>query len=288
MAKIGLVLKSSIPAALELARTIISWAEKNGHAVLVEESSKNGFKNCTTASAQEIIDQADPVISLGGDGTLLGVARLIKQHSPVLLGVNFGRLGFLTEIAPEGIIQSLEQTLSGAAPIANRSMLKVECFEAGKCIFSEQALNDVVVQKEARAGLLELDVFVEEHDLMRIRGDGLIFSTPTGSTAYSMAAGGSIAYPSLEITLVTPICPHSLTYRPLIIPNDLTARVRIPEYDSPIYVTVDGQVSCEIKTGVEVVITRAAATVRFARSASSNYFSILRNKLNWGIANKAQ
>jgi NAD+ kinase len=216
---------------------------------------------------------------------LLGVARENAKYSPILIGVNFGNLGFLTEISPNELIKTLEAVLSDKAKIGTRSMLQAQCYRNGKLVFDIQAFNDIIVQKGTRSRLLELDVFMNSIDIMRIRGDGLIFATPTGSTAYSMAAGGSIAYPSLDVILLTPICPHSLTNRPIILPNKAKLEVNIPDYDGDVYISSDAQAAFTLQTGDRVEISDSPHKARIALSDKHDYFSILRSKLNWSIPN---
>lgn len=288
MATVGIVLRPGIKAAVVLAQEVLKWAEKHGHDVRVEKAAAKLLGAPKLAvTAEELAHCADPIVSLGGDGTLIGVARYVGTPSPVLLGVNFGNLGFLTELAPRELIETLEAVFAGEAVCGERTMLLARVYRAGELVFSSQAVNDVVIQKGTRDRLPELDFSVNKEDVMRIRGDGVIVATPTGSTAYSLAAGGSIAYPRLGVFLVTPICPHSLTVRPLILPNDVTVRVSVPDYDGRLYVMIDGQVSFKFAAGDVIELCRAENTVKFVRSSSKSYFEILRTKLNWGIANSS-
>jgi NAD+ kinase len=203
------------------------------------------------------------------------------------VGVNFGNLGFLTEVRPQELFSVLEQALENKVASAERVLLFVQVIRDGSVIFESQAVNDAVVQKGARSPLPELDLSVNEHDVARIRADGIIIATPTGSTAYSLAAGGSIAHPSLSVFLVTPVCPHSLTNRPLILPGSSTVGVKLPHFKEDAWVTIDGQVSQQLKSGDFVRVTQAKQTVRFVISPDKSYFDILRTKLNWGVPNKA-
>jgi NAD+ kinase len=225
-------------------------------------------------------------VTLGGDGTLIGVARYVRGSSPVFVGVNFGNLGFLTEVRPDELMKTLEDALAGKVSCAERVLLHVVVERDGKNVFESQAVNDVVVQKGARAPLPELDLGVNGHDVARIRADGIIFATPTGSTAYSLAAGGSIAHPSLSVILVTPVCPHSLTNRPLILPGSARIELELPKFHDEVLVTVDGQVSESLQPGDKVKVSQAKQAVRFVISEDESYFDILRTKLNWGVPNR--
>ena len=289
MAILGLVIKSAAPKVKALVEELELWCKAKKHQLCYEErSAKLLGQNEPGVDRAVLVKKADPIVILGGDGTLIGVARETNGESPLMLGVKFGTLGFLTELSPEELIPSLDSIFEGSAQVANRTLLKASVCTNKNKVFESQAVNDVVVQKGSRSKLLELDVYFNGRDLMRIRGDGLIFSTPTGSTAYSLAAGGSIAYPSLDVTLVTPICPHSLTYRPLILPGDVELEVRVPNYQGDVYVTVDGQVSYELHSADLVKICQANNKIRFVRSPNLDYFTILRSKLNWGIPNKSE
>jgi NAD+ kinase len=237
-------------------------------------------------SNRELVEKADPIITLGGDGTLIGVARHVKGRSPLFVGVNFGNLGFLTEVRPDELFTVLETALAGKASSAERVLLFVQVEREGRVVFESQAVNDVVVQKGAKSRLPEFDIEVNGHDLARIRADGVIFATPTGSTAYSLAAGGSIAHPALSVILVTPICPHSLTNRPLIMPGSSKIEVRLPAFDDEVLVTVDGQLSEALLPGDLIKVVQAKQSVRFVISQEKSYFDILRTKLNWGVPNR--
>lgn len=286
MAEIGLVIRPGVKEAINLAVKFLSWAKNSQHSVIVESESARLLNTPSVSyqilNAAELISQASPIVTLGGDGTLIGIARLVADKTPVMIGVNFGQLGFLTEIAPDELIDTVESVLAGKSRLGERGMLKVTVERDGLCLFASQAVNDAVVQKEARERLAGFDLSVDGQNVMRSRSDGLIISTPTGSTAYALSAGGPIVYPLLDVVLVTPICPHSLTNRPLILPSSSEVVISIPPYEGKLLLSVDGQESTDLKSGDKVVITRASHKVRFVRSASQTYFDILRSKLNWG------
>ncbi len=293
MAPVGIVIKPKIKAAVPLAVQIFDWLQKRNHEICFDPSShkilakKINSTNFQIMEIEKLAKVADPIITLGGDGTIIGVARYVDKTSPIMIGVNFGNLGFLTEIHPSEALRALEEVIQGKALFEERAMLLVEVKRNGEQIFCSQAVNDVVVQKGVRESLLNMDIDSDGVELMRLRADGLIIATPTGSTAYSLSASGSIVHPSLEVVLLTPICPHSLTNRPLILNNNSSIRIRIPEYGGKVFVIVDGQISTPIMPGDELYITRAQNKVRFVKSSVKNYYEILRTKLNWGIANKS-
>ncbi len=288
---IGLVIKPGIGAATELGVRVVEWGTKRGYSIFVDGRSEGilagrGGK-VSAVRIEEIAANSDIVVSLGGDGTLIGAARHITDQPCVMVGVHFGTLGFLTEIKPEELIATLEKVIRGQATIGERQMLDCRVMRGGKEQFYSNAINDLVVQKGTKDRLLDIDISVDGHPLARVRADGLIIATPTGSTAYSLAAGGSIVHPELSVMLITPICPHSLTIRPLVISAESSLEVSFTRYEGEIFATVDGQVSSSIKSGDTVAVTRAKHRVRFVRSPSRTYFDILTAKLNWGIPNRA-
>jgi len=288
MAAIGLVIRAGNERVVALARELVGWCTMRSATILAESNTARllGLSSAGLHS-KDLVEQADPIVTLGGDGTLIGVARHVRGRSPLFVGVNFGNLGFLTEVRPDELFPTLEQALLGTVECAERVLIVVEVWREGKVIFESQAVNDIVVQKGARSRLPELDVSVNGDDVARIRADGLIVATPTGSTAYSLAAGGSIVHPSLNVILVTPICPHSLTNRPLILPGSSAISVELPPFDDEVLVTVDGQMSQILQAGDVVKIHQARQTVKFVISPQKGYFDILRTKLNWGVPNRA-
>lgn len=286
--RVGLVVRAGNEKAVALARELLAWCKERNLEVDVDAQAAKSLNLGTAGlSHREIVERADPIVTLGGDGTLIGAARFVKGKSPLFVGVNFGNLGFLTEVRPTELFLVLENALHNKVSCAERVLLFVQVVRDGNVIFESQAVNDAVVQKGARSPLPELDLSVNEHDVARIRADGIIIATPTGSTAYSLAAGGSIAHPALDIFLVTPVCPHSLTNRPLILPGSSAVGVKLPHFKDDAWVTIDGQVSQQLQSGDFVRITQAKQTVRFVISPDKSYFDILRTKLNWGVPNKA-
>lgn len=290
-APIGLAVRPGIKEAVSLAQEVSAWAKKRGVGVCCLGETAELVSDPDVAilpDPAELLLQCDPVITLGGDGTLIGLGRHVGEQSPVMLGVNFGTLGFLTEIAPNELFSTLSRFYEGTPlEIEERSLLSASVHRDEREIFRCQAVNEALVQKGTRDRLLSLDLFVEGDPVMRYRGDGVIIATPTGSTAYSLAAGGSIAFPSLDVSLITPICPHSLTIRPLILPLSLSLAVRVPDYQGEVFLLVDGQESCLIESGDTVSFERSPHKVRFVKSPKQSYFEILQRKLNWGKPNQA-
>ena len=287
MATIGLVIKPGIERALELGREVVKWGRKAGHDLLFEQGTAELLHQKRGVAAEKLVHRADPIVILGGDGTLIGVARHVNSHSPLLLGVNFGHLGFLTEVAPSELMTTLRDIFRRKVGIGERNMIQADIFRGREKIFSSQAVNEAVLIKGATDRLMDLDMEVDGEAVMRLRADGVIVATSTGSTAYSLAAGGSIAHPELPVLLVTPLCAHLLASRPLILKLDSEVTLSVPPYDGQVFLSIDGQVSERVLCGDQVKIGRSKHKVRFVRSPSRSYFEILRTKLNWGIANQA-
>lgn len=288
MRSIGLAIKPGIEQARILGQQIDVWAAERNLEVLAENitATNLGFKSGVTA--EQLVASSDVVLTLGGDGTFLSIARHVSKHSPIIIGVNFGTLGFLTEFSPEEIFDVLEKAFMPQPNVATRSMLSVGVSRDGHAVFNAQALNDAVFLKGAQDRLLDIDISVDSRAVARLRADGLIVATPTGSTAYSLAAGGSIVVPELPVTLVTPICPHSLTARPFIVGIDSCIAISIPSYEGSVFVNVDGQSAFELKAGDIVTIRKSPHLVRYIKSTSKSYFEILRAKLNWAVGNNAK
>lgn len=285
MSLIGIFTRYKGAAVQNAVEIIENWAKQNSYKLLFEKKSAALLGTKSDLTLNQLADNCDPIITLGGDGTLLRVARNIAEKDRTIVGVNLGKLGFLTEITVDEIEASLSNYISGNAVLSDRAMLKVELIRGGKTILQSRALNDIVVIKSGKSPLVDLDIVKDLDNVMRIRADGLIFATPTGSTAYSLAAGGSLVYPSLSVLLLTPICPHSLTNRPLILPLESKYFVRIPEFDGELVASMDGQEDADLKAGDQIVISKARVSVRFLRASDKNYFDILRSKLNWAVNN---
>lgn len=285
MYTLGIVAKYNRPELLAVVSQVEAWAAAKSIKVFFEAESATLINKGNGLPVEDLVRVCNPLITLGGDGTLIRIARHAADFDRTIIGVNFGNLGFLTEVAPEDLIQTLDTFLAKKVQLANRAMIKAQVFRAGKEVFSCRALNDAVILKSSLTSLIDLDITKDQEEMMRLRADGLIFATPTGSTAYSLAAGGSIAYPALSVLLITPICPHSLTNRPLIMPLEAEYFVSIPEYEGSVTLTMDGQESFELISGDLIKLTKAKASLQFVRSASKSYFEILRSKLHWSRAN---
>lgn len=287
MIAVGLVVKPGISQAIDLAHEIVGWAERKKISLFVEDSSAQFLgRPVQVLSAEKLVERTDPIITLGGDGTLVSMVRHFHGKSPILLGVNFGQLGFLTEVSPPETIATIESVLAGKVKLDERAMLSSQVIRNGEVVFEFQALNDVVIQKGARERLPSIDVTVNGESALRARADGLIVATPTGSTAYSLSAGGSIVHPSLDAMLVTPMCAHTLTLRPLIVPLAVKLEVGMPGFEGKVFLSVDGQADEPLLPGDRVLFTKSPNICRLVGSPSKSYFDILRTKLNWSVPNK--
>jgi NAD+ kinase len=231
---------------------------------------------------EEMSSKMDLLIVLGGDGTLLGAARQFSESEVPILAVNLGGLGFMTSVTVEEAFPLLEDVLAGRHRLSPRMMLKAELLRGGEIIERGQALNDAVVTKGALSRLLDLDLSVNGSFLGRYRADGLIVSTPTGSTAYSLAAGGPILYPVLQAFVLTPICPHMLTNRPLVLPDNVRLELDFNALEEQAYLTLDGQVGHELMRGDRIMISKSPYRVMLVRPQEQTYYKVLRSKLRWG------
>jgi NAD+ kinase len=250
--------------------------------ILVEEESARKLGYDKTFEMEHVGEGADLIIVLGGDGTLLNVSRHGKRKEVPILGINLGGLGFLTETSVEELPATLAKVLKGDFGISKRIMLDVSVKRERDSIFSITLLNDAVITKDALARIIDIETYVNDEYLTTYKADGLILSTPTGSTGYSLAAGGPLLYPSLPNIIVTPICPHTLTNRPIILPENVEVRAQLKSKEEKVVLTLDGQVGFPLQYNDEVTIKKSSHTVNLIKSSSRGYFEILRTKLKWG------
>jgi len=287
---IGIVAKPKSERALELARQLIQWVEaKKIPYYLGEElvETLGSGAEVGVASRSEITSHCNPVVVLGGDGTFISVSRHPGKSPTTIIGVNVGTLGFLTEITADEMLKTVESVLSGEAEIEERNLLEVKLIRAGKTIAEYFALNDAVLTKEALARIFAVECNVDGQFATVVRGDGLVVSSRSGSTADSVAAGGSIVHPQVDALLITPISPFSLTTRPLVVPGKSRINLQLPESNGEggqeVHLTVDGQTGSPLQGGDLIEVTTSKRSVRFAKSPSKNYFQILATKLKWAL-----
>lgn len=288
VSRVGIVAKSHLRAATPHLIEIGAWLEARGIEPVFETATAVLMPDAPArrvADKQSLVKDVDIVVVLGGDGTLLSIADCIGAAGSgiPMLGVNFGSLGFLTEVTLPELYPSLEAALSGRAPIEERMMLHTTTLRNETTYAEHIALNDVVVTKAARSRMIDLSVSIGGEFVTRVKADGLIVATPTGSTAYNLAAGGPIVQPTLDALLLTPIAPHTLTNRPIVIPASSSVRVQpVMEDRDEVYVTFDGQAGFQLQAGDEIRICRAEQTLRLVRPSTRSYFEVLREKLKWG------
>jgi NAD+ kinase len=277
----------SRPRREDIARVVpplVDWLQAHGaHVACDSETSDCLGQSAVQARKREDLPTCtDLLIVLGGDGTLLSAARLAAQRKVPILAVNLGGLGFLTTVSQDELYSILEEIFSGKHRVSERVMLEAEVVRGGSVIRTQIALNDAVLNKAALARIMDLELRVDGEYVTTYKADGLILSTPTGSTAYSLAAGGPIVYPIVEAFVVTPICPHTLTNRPIVIPDSVTIDIDFKAEDELVYLTLDGQVGVELSRGDHIRVRKAAEKLLLVRPAKKTYYQILRNKLKWG------
>lgn len=278
----GIITKHNKPEALSLAREIAGWLAARGIRVLVEKEVAEHIGSSDHIERDDIPSHADLLIVLGGDGTLLSVARLSRVESIPVLGINLGGLGFLTEISAEETFPVLDKILAGDFETEQRQMLKATICRQGESIGESMVLNDIVINKGVLARIIDLETYIDGAYLTTFKADGLILATPTGSTAYSLAAGGPIVYPSLNSIIVNPICPHTITNRPLVVPDTATVKVILKTTNQNVHITLDGQVGMPLQGGDVVEVKKAPGHIQLIRSPYKTYFELLRTKLRWG------
>jgi NAD+ kinase len=283
---VGIIFKPHFEPARTEAGKLAEWLKKRGVNVFAEEmiATANDLESREISST--IPADVEWVVVLGGDGTLLGAARRVGTYGVPILGVNLGGLGFLTEIPLQRLYAVMEIMLQGRLELESRLMLETRVVRNGKEICRFEVLNDIVINKGALSRIIDLGVYINEQFLTTFRADGLIISTPTGSTAYNLSAGGPILYPTVSNFILTPICPFTLTNRPIILPDNDQIRITMgKESEEKVSLTFDGQVGFDFYYRDIVLINKSSKEIRLVKSPDQTYFEILRTKLMWGGAN---
>jgi NAD+ kinase len=277
---VGLVAKYQEPKAAQMVRWLIPWLKKRGKKVCVENGlARAGAQSC---SKKEMAARADLIVSLGGDGTLLNIAPLVERPEVPILGVNMGGLGFITEVAVDEMEAILTKTLDGDYEVERRMTLEIRVIGKKRRTRKFRVLNDAVITKGARSRIIDLETYVGDDYLCTYRADGLIISTPTGSTAYSLAAAGPILEPTLGAIVLAPICPHTLTNRPIVVPSNAAIRVTLRSFGDTVILIPDGQPGVRLNNGDQVEARDYGMPVSLIKIPSRSYYEILREKLKWG------
>jgi len=262
---------------------LLKWLEQRDIRVSCDPETASCLSTpCAAHPREELPAVCEMLIVLGGDGTLLAAARLMTDHNVPVLPVNLGRLGFLTSVTLEDMYAVLEQALYGQVRYSERVMLDAQVIRKTTMVHHARALNDAVLNKATLSRIIDLQLLVDGEFVCEYKADGLIIATPTGSTAYSLAAGGPIVYPAVPAFVITPICPHTLTNRPIVLPDTAHLEVNYREGDVPIYLTLDGQVGFELLPQDRIGVVAAPEPLRVVRPLHKTYFSVLRDKLKWG------
>lgn len=286
--RIGIVLKPHQPEALKTICELVVWlAERDIKLVGGPQIERERIEHQTGCAVDEIKEDeiardSDLILVLGGDGTMIATARMIGDREVPVLGVNYGGLGYLAEFRIEELYAGLESILAGNYRLDRRVMLSVEVRSGEAASHSNRVLNDVVINKSALARIIEIEAYFNRQYVNSFRADGLIISTPTGSTAYNLSAGGPVIFPSMNAVVITPICPFSLSNRPIVVPDDAEIELLLKTDNEEVALTLDGQVGFPLKVGDRVAIRKSGTTFNLIQPMNRNYFDVLRDKLQWG------
>lgn len=286
--RIGIVVKPHQPEALKTICDVVQWLAERGITVVggpeIERERIEHETGCAVGQLthEELAATVDLMLVLGGDGTMIATARMLGDHEVPVLGVNYGGLGYLAEFRIEELYTALESILNGNYRLDRRVMLSAELLRGSEIITRMRVLNDVVINKSALARIIEIEVYLNQQFVNSFRADGLIVSTPTGSTAYNLSAGGPVIYPSMNAIVITPICPFTLSNRPLVVPDDSIIELRLKTEREDVVLTLDGQVGIPLQVDDRVVIRKSHTTFNLVQPMNRNYFDVLRDKLRWG------
>lgn len=283
---IGVVAKPKAAPAAEAGRALMAHLAQRGLGMVVESAmfDELAIPGSKPVTSDEMAAQADVIVVLGGDGTLIHAAEIARRKETDLpiLGVNLGSLGFMTEVPLAEMLPMLDAVLAGQHRVEKRLKLSVELIRAGVKVFSGEVLNDAVINKGAVARIADLEATVDGRRVTTYKADGVIVATPTGSTAYSISAGGPILVPTLEAVIITPICPHALTQRPLVVPDQSLIELQLTSDNGEVYLTLDGQVGFAMQQGDTLRVRRSARPMLLIKNPNIDYFGLLRAKLRWG------
>ena len=286
--RVGVLIKPQQPDALKTICRLVEWCAARGISVVggprLDRTSVEQETGCAVEEMEhaEMVKSVDLLVVLGGDGTMIAAARMVGDHGTPVLGVNYGTLGYLADFTHEEMVPALEAVQAGDFTLDRRLMLAAEVWRGGEKLLHDRVLNDVVISKSALARIIEIETRVDGKFLNRFRADGLIVSTPTGSTAYSLSAGGPVIFPSMQAVVITPICPHTLSNRPVVVPDDFEFELVLKTPKEEVALTLDGQVGMPLEYEDRVLVRKSRTTFNLIQAHTRNYFDVLRNKLKWG------
>ncbi|MBV9957479.1 MAG: NAD(+)/NADH kinase [Acidobacteria bacterium] len=286
--RVGVVVKPHQHEAVQTICELITWLAARGIKLVgtpeIERERIEHQTGCAieVLEREELASRVDMMLVLGGDGTMIGVARLMEDSEVPVLGINFGTLGYLAEFRVEEMFPAIESILAGNFRLDRRVMLSVEHFRGEEKLMQSRVLNDVVINKAALSRIIEIEAYSNGQYVNSFRADGLIVSTPTGSTAYNLSAGGPVIYPSMNAIVMTPICPFTLSNRPIVVPDDTQLEIFLKTDREEVALTLDGQIGFTLQISDRVLIRKSHTTFNIVQPANRNYFDVLRDKLRWG------
>jgi len=279
--KIGIICKTGVPEPAEILKDLLPWLRQKNCETYVDNETA-AILNIEGTPRSQIPSLSEVIIVLGGDGTMLSVARLVGEKGVPILGVNIGGLGFLTAVQKGELHEVITKVLAGECSVEERIMLTACVFRHSECIAQYIVMNDVVVNKGALARIIDLKTYIDHNYVATFKADGLIVSTPTGSTGYALSAGGPILYPTLNSIILAPICPHTLTNRPIVLPDNVMIEIVLRSLNEDVFLTLDGQVGFSLRQNDTVEVKKSEFKTKLFVPCERDYFQILRAKLKWG------
>jgi len=280
--KVGIIGKRNNTEVYSIVSDLVKWLDEKKVEYIVDSELGNNLNLENSLKQADIPKHVELVIVFGGDGTFLSVSKQVNEFDIPILGINTGGLGFLTEFTENELYPIMNKIIEDEYEIEERGMLSVSLYKKGEKYRDYKVLNELVINNGKVSRIIDLAIYAEGKHITTFKADGIIFSTPTGSTAYSLSAGGPIAHPTLPITLITPICPHILTNRPLVVSNEMEITVKVLTGGSSSYLTLDGQETIKFDLNDEIKLKKSDSTVKLVKSPFRDYFSILKTKLMWG------
>ncbi|MDK2792908.1 MAG: kinase [Deferribacteres bacterium] len=285
MKNIAIIVKPHTNNIREITLDIINYLKSNNKNIILEKRAAEALDSKEFSDDSEIREEADLLVVLGGDGTLISAIRLLQDKDTPVMGINLGRLGFLTDTKLENAKATLDEVFSGNFSIEKRMKFDITVKKGDNTTFKTKVINDLVINKGALARIIDIDVSVDNLFMNTYRADGIIVSTPTGSTAYTLAAGGPIVYPTLNSIIVTPICPHALSHRPIVLHETSKLQIKVRNLDDKVFITCDGQEGKKMEANETVYVEKSNSSANLIVTKHHNYFTLLKEKLGWGSSN---